>query len=112
MISEHQIILLVEQLERKIGLLKGVNDTTKRRVVELEKRNSSLQKANQEQLAELKQLRKKQDNLEKNVPKSKDLGKIVQNNLSGTDTNAELKQQLDEYIREIDRCIAHLSSLS
>ncbi|GAB4051657.1 hypothetical protein [Spirosoma litoris] len=49
---------------------------------------------------------------EKNTPNSKDSGIIVQDNLSDIDTNAELKQQLDEYIREIERYIAHLSSLS
>ena len=79
---------------------------------ELQDTNKELRIKNREQEAALKELEKKQSDLEKNASKSKDFGKIVSNNLSGTDTNAELKQQLDEYIRELERCIAHLSSLS
>jgi hypothetical protein len=112
MISEHQIIAVVEQLERKIGLLKGVCEDAKRRVELLEQENAGLRESLKEQQTLTKQLQKKQSNSEKKMPKSIDFGIIVSNNLSGTDTNAELKQQLDEYIREIERCIAHLSSLS
>ncbi|GAB3492881.1 hypothetical protein GCM10027341_07530 [Spirosoma knui] len=112
MASEHQIIAVIEQLERKIGLLKGVCDDAKKRIEQLERQNTVLQEQIKEQQTQAKQLQKKQSNSEKKMPKSIDFGIIVNNNLSGTDTNAELKQQLDEYIREIERCIAHLSSLS
>lgn len=87
-------------------------DEAKRQVERLEEENSTLLKKNREQDTKLKELQKKLVNSEKNAPKSKDFGKIVQDNLSLTDTNAELKQQLDEYIRDLERCIAHLSSLS
>lgn len=110
--SEGQFIALVDQLDYKIRLLKGMYDATKQHVDRLEAEISTLRKTNREQETKLKELQKKLANSEKNIPKSKDFGKIVQNNLSLTDTNAELKQQLDEYIRDLERCIAHLSSLS
>ncbi|GAB3888114.1 hypothetical protein [Spirosoma agri] len=112
MISEHQIVALVEQLERKVVLLKGVCDDAKRRIAQLESTNNDLNESLKKEQTATKELQKKLDNSEKKVLKSKDFGIIVSTNLSQTDTNAELKKQLDEYIRELERCIAHLSSLS
>ena len=115
MINEDDLFIAFRQLERKIEAMKRAHETAKKRVEELQEKNKTLSKKNKEQedeLKELKQTPKKQTNSEKITSKSKDFGKIVGNNLSGTDTNAELKQQLDEYIRELERCIAHLSSLS
>jgi chromosome segregation ATPase len=111
-LSEYQIFALIEKLEHKIKLLRSTCDNAQKQVKELRKSNADLRKHLQEKENELNELRKKQDNPEKNPPKSKDVGIIVEDNLSETDTNAELKQQLDEYIREVERCIAHLSSLS
>ncbi|WP_236648735.1 MULTISPECIES: hypothetical protein [Spirosoma] len=110
--SEHQIIALVEQLTHKVQILKGILDNGKQEIKRLEQENATLNERLKEQQSLVKELQKKQVNSEKKTPKSKDFGKLVQNNLSGTDTNAALKKQLDEYIRELERCIAHLSSLS
>lgn len=112
MASPLQIITLLEQLERKVGLLKTISDEAKKRIKQLESQNADLNNRLKKEQTLSKELQKKLDNSEKKTPKSKDFGIIVNNNLSGTDTNAELKQQLDEYIRELERCIAHLSSLS
>ncbi|RYC68242.1 hypothetical protein EQG79_21210 [Spirosoma sordidisoli] len=112
MASEHQIIALVEQLTHKVQILKGILDNGKQEIKRLEQENATLNERLKEQQSLVKELQKKQVNSEKKTPKSKDFGKLVQNNLSGTDTNAALKKQLDEYIRELERCIAHLSSLS
>ncbi|MCK8490794.1 MULTISPECIES: hypothetical protein [Spirosoma] len=102
----------MEQLERKVGLLKGVCDDAKRHIKQLERQNDDLNDRLKKEQTLTKELQKKLDNSAKKVLKSKDFGIIVSNNLSVTDTNAELKKQLDEYIRELERCIAHLSSLS
>ncbi|WP_420151857.1 hypothetical protein [Spirosoma sp.] len=111
-VSEHQIIALVERLEHKIKLLKNAYETAQKRVKILEEKNSSLRVKLQETETELEELQKKQLIPGKNTIKSKDLGIIVKDNPSDLDTNTELKQQLDEYIRELERCITHLSSLS
>ena len=112
MISEHQIIAVIEQLERKVVLLRGVCDDTRREIKRLELQNSGLNERLLEQQKQLKELEKKQADSDKKTAKSKHLSKLVQNNLSETDTNAALKKQLDAYIQELNRCIAHLSSLS
>jgi hypothetical protein len=44
--------------------------------------------------------------------KSKDFGKLVSSNLPDAVAREEVKQKLDEYIRDLDRCITHLSTLS
>ena len=112
MSSEHQIIVVIEKLEHKVKLLKNVYESAQKRVKDLEKANETLRNKLQERQAEVNELRKKQVNSEKSISMSKDVGILVKDNLSETDTNAELKQQLDEYIRELERCIAHLSTLS
>jgi chromosome segregation ATPase len=82
------------------------------RISELEKANETLSQENQKHQIELKQLRKKQVNPAQSLSKSKEGSKLVKDNLTATVTNAELKQQLDEYISTIDRVMAHLSALS
>ncbi|MFD2937289.1 hypothetical protein [Spirosoma flavum] len=112
MASEHEIFVLIEQFERRLRSLREICTDAQKQVEQLERENSVLQGSLKEQQDLVKQLRKKPVISEKNTPKSKDVGIIVKDNLSETDTKAELKQQLDEYIRELERCIAHLSSLS
>jgi predicted nuclease with TOPRIM domain len=111
-IDENELFAAFNRLQRKVGLMRSAYESAKEELKLIQEENRSLRKKNREQEAEIKQLNKKQSNSEKITSKSKDFGKIVNNNLSGTDTNAELKQQLDEYIQELERCIAHLSSLS
>ena len=112
MVSEHQIIALVERFEHKLNLLTSVYADARKQIEQLELENSILQESLRKEQEMVRQLRKKPVIPEKSTSKSKDVGIIVKDNLSETDTNAELKQQLDEYIRELERCIAHLSSLS
>jgi len=112
MVSEHQIIALVDLLERKIWQLRNVYDDANREIKRLELENSVLTARLLEQQQQVKELEKKQTHSDKKAAKSKHLSKLVQNNLLETDTNAALKQQLDAYIQDLNRCIAHLSSLS
>lgn len=112
MATEHDIIGLIEKLERKIRHLQSVYDAAQQRVKKLEELNNDLRSKLQEKRAEVNELREKHVNSEKNTVNPKDVGIIVKDNPSDTGTNAELKQQLDEYIRELERCIAHLSNLS
>ena len=86
--------------------------TATARISELEKENGTLLEETQKQQIELKQLRKKRVNPTQSLSKSKEVSKLVKDNLTTTVTNAELKQQLDEYIRSIDHVVAHLGALS
>ena len=112
MATEHQIIVLIERLRNKIDLLSGLYADAKAQIEQLEQANDALQISLNAQQKRVNELEKKADKAEKNTANSKDSGIIVKDNLSDTDTNAKLKQQLDEYIRELERCITHLSSLS
>ena len=112
MINENELFGAFQQLERKIRALKSTSEVARKRVEELQNANKDLRQKNRALEGQLKELEKKQIDSEKIAAKSKDFVKIVSNNLSGTDTNAELKQQLDNYIRELERCIDHLSNLS
>ncbi|GAB3993050.1 hypothetical protein GCM10028807_27320 [Spirosoma daeguense] len=112
MVSEHQIIALVERFEHKLELLKNLYADAKKQIELLEEENESLQDSLKAQQQLIRDLRKKPVISEKNTPKSKDSSILVKDNPSNTDTNARLKLQLDEYIRELERCITHLSSLS
>ncbi len=112
MIDEDQLFAHIEQLERKIGALTGLYETTRQRVKQLEADKEKLTERLKKQQDQARQSEENQVESEKKWSKSKDFSKLVQDNLSGTDTNAALKQQLDAYIRELERCIAHLSSLS
>lgn len=104
----HQINAFEERLNR----LTEQSIAAARRISELEKANETLLQENQKHQTELKQLRKKQANPPQSLPKSKEVSKLVKDNLTATVTNAELNQQLDAYIRTIDRVMAHLSALS
>jgi|UPI00036A420E chromosome segregation ATPase len=110
--SEHQILVLVERLDDKIRVLRELYAGAKDQIKQLEREKDALQSSLKAQQERVIELQKKTDKPEKNTSNSKDSSIIVKDNLSVTDTNAELKHQLDEYIRELERCIAHLSSLS
>jgi hypothetical protein len=57
---------------------------------------------------EAKEIKKKYTTLEKDFNKSKSFAKIVTSKLTPTSGIAELKDSVDKYIQEIDKCIALL----
>ena len=85
-------------LERKINFLLGEYQSLKKQVGQLEAEN-----------ADLKELvRNKEEQIDHFQNKIK-ISKIVRDiDPEGGDTQV-LKRQIDEYIKEIDKCIAHLS---
>lgn len=105
MASEFQLIALIETLGQKTETLTGL-------LAEARQRISQLEVENKDQQNQLKQYQKKGIDSQSIFLKSTNFGKIVSDNLNDTVTSAEIKQKLDEYIQEIDRCIAHLSTLS
>ena len=67
-----------------------------------------LEADNKELQKKLKDLQKNRTNQTNNFPNSQIFAKIVENKLS-TEQVSELKETIDIYIKEIDRCIAQLS---
>lgn len=112
MASEFQIILQLDALIQKTETLTRSLAEARQRVDHLESENKRLQTSIQEQERQLKDLPKKPAELQETFLNPKEIVKIVSDNPASKVSNAELKQKLDEYIQEIDRCIAHLSNLS
>lgn len=108
--DESQILTRFNSLEIKLkGLLKDYIEV-KKLLREVKIQNEKLridlyntQKENQELQKNLNQERK-------NFKKSDKFTKIVVDNLKSTGNPAELKEKIDEYILEIEKCINQLSN--
>lgn len=111
-INEFQLWALIDQLQNNVLQLKEEVKTAQRTIEKLQRDRQEAKGEVVLKDREIKKLEKKLADSKKKQPKSKEFGKIVSNNLSATDPNTELKQQLDEYIRTLDRCITHWSNLS
>ncbi len=87
----------ISNLERKINLLLAEHTRLKEQLEFKEQENDSLRLKIENQEARLTSFQNKQN-----------ISKIVGNTVVGKEDAAELKSVLDEYINEIDKCIAHL----
>ena len=88
----------LQALERKIKLLLGEYKTLKDEITFLKVENQELKSV----------IRNKEDQIDHFQNKIK-ISKIVDNIDSEENGTSELKKKIDTYIKEIDRCIAHLS---
>ena len=111
MASESQIFVLLDHLEHKVYDLSTLADEQQQRIRQLEGDVARLQELNREQERQLKQPKKGGEAVVV-VPKSKEFVNLVSSSLPDAVAREAVKHQLDEYIRDLDRCIAHLSSLS
>lgn len=118
MASEFQIIMQLEALAQKIEIQTRLLTEARQQTGQLQDENKTLlatirdYERQLKEAKELKEVPKKPAQLPQIVINPKEIVKIVSDNPANTVSNAELKQKLDEYIQEIDRCIAHLSTLS
>lgn len=86
-------------LERKLSLLIKDHQLLKEQVRGLREENQELKNV----------VTNKEDQLTGFHNKAK-IGKLVSNIEADENDSAELKKKLDDYIKEIDKCIAHLSN--
>ncbi|TAE26875.1 MAG: hypothetical protein EAZ91_17075 [Cytophagales bacterium] len=112
MITEAQLTSLLLRLEQKIALLQAHSDELSGAVKRLQLEKTSLLNLIQEQRLKNKELQKKLDGRNQNFTIPTKISRIVKKNQADTADHTELKQKLDEYIREIEQVIAHLSTLS
>lgn len=100
--NNHQMQLTpitLETVKRKI--------TTLVKKYELAKQESEILKGENEQLAEIIKLK---DSQLQDFQNREKINKIVSNvTEEGDERTTELKLKINEYIKEIDKCIAHLS---
>lgn len=87
-----------QNLERKIQLLVGENQRLKDELLQSESDNQILKSKIESQQVNLSSF---QDQMK--------MSKIVNNMVVKGEESAELKAQIDGYIKEIDKCIAHLA---
>jgi hypothetical protein len=85
-------------LERKVKLLLGEHKAMKEEVVALKTENQELTDILDRKDVQLNDFHNKYK-----------ISKIVGNLGSGEGDSTEIKKQIDGYIKEIDRCIIHLS---
>ena len=88
----------LETLEAKLSKLLAQHDTIKSQLKASEKENR-----------ELKDTLAKQNDEIKNFQNQEKITKIVSSIADDTQNSNELKLKINEYIKEIDRCIAYLS---
>ena len=96
--NREKLNLSLSNLERKVKFLLNNYKVLKQEL--------SIAKSENQELKEI--IRKKDDQIIDFQNKYK-ISKIVTNIRDGEDDASELKNQINEYIREIDKCIMHLS---
>ena len=95
-------------LEDKVQMLIYSRQQLLWTVSKLQGENAELQKANATLKEELKETKKKYSSLQKDFNKSQNFAKIVTNKLTPTGGLSELKESVERYIQEIDKCIEML----
>ncbi|WP_420385325.1 hypothetical protein [Roseivirga sp.] len=90
--------------QKLVGLEKRIQELIKAYQSE-RSRNNQLEQTNQSLKAEVEGLQAKLTDFQNQYK----IAKIVSSTTVEKDEAVELKNKLNEYIKEIDRCIAHLS---
>ncbi|MCF0070828.1 hypothetical protein LZD49_10120 [Dyadobacter sp. CY261] len=100
-IIEHKL----SDVEKKLEILINHKEKLNWSISELQRENAELRAANAKLTEEAKEIRKKYTSLEKDFNKSKSFAKLVTSKLTPTGAIAELKESVERYIQEIDKCI-------
>ena len=108
--AESQILTRFSSLEIKLkGLLKDYIEV-KKQLSEIKVENEKLRNDLCDAQKEIQELQKNLNQQKKSFKKSDKFTKIAINNLKSTGNPAELKEKIDEYILEIEKCINQLSN--
>lgn len=104
-ISPRLIELKLTDLEKKLNILIRTKEKLSWSLSELQLENAELRHENTLLKDEVKEIKKKYSTLEKDFNKSKSFAKIVSSKLTPTGGLTELKESVERYIQEIDKCI-------
>ncbi|MFL5728757.1 MAG: hypothetical protein ACJ75J_04645 [Cytophagaceae bacterium] len=96
--SNEEILSMLEQVESKLQKLIREHSVLKKELKESMQENKTLRETIQGQNEDLK-----------NFQNQDKISKIVSSIAEDTQKSTELKLKINEYIKEIDKCIAHLS---
>ncbi len=97
-------------LERKLQGLIDHYTALKGELEETKNENENLRQSLYDSQKENQELQKNLNQERKNFKKSDKFTKIAVNNLKSTGNPVDLKEKLDEYILEIEKCINQLSN--
>jgi DNA repair exonuclease SbcCD ATPase subunit len=98
----------LSEVEEKLKVLISTRQQLMWKLSDVQRENAELKKANAELTEDLRETRKKYLSLQKDFNKSKNFAKIVTNKLTPTGGLSELKESVEHYIEEIDKCIEML----
>ena len=96
--NETEVLRKLEHLQTRLEKLVREHNSLKRELADSIEENR-----------QLKALIEKQNEQIKNFQNQEKISKIVMSIAEDTHKSAELKLKINEYIKEIDKCIAHLS---
>lgn len=97
--------LKMASFEKKLSILIKTKEKLSWTLSELHRENAALKEVNLNLKEEVKEIKKKYSTLEKDFNKSKTFVKIVTSKLTPTAGLSELKESVERYIQEIDKCI-------
>lgn len=97
--QQELVIAELSTLERKLSLLLREHQSLKDKIRILQDENTNLKSVIAEKQAQVESFNNKFK-----------ISKLVDTIGADKSDTAELKSKLDEYIKEIDKCIAHLSN--
>ncbi|MCF2447506.1 hypothetical protein L0657_26360 [Dyadobacter sp. CY345] len=95
----------LSDFEKKLDILILTKEKLSWSVSELQRENAELRSGNAALKVEVQEIKKKYTSLQKDFNKSKTFVKIVTSKLTPTGGLAELKETVERYIEEIDKCI-------
>lgn len=105
-----QVLLQFENLQNRVKLLVSKLKESENNLQIALIENTELKNTVKIQEQNLKTLQKNQGNEQKDFQKREFFAKLVQNTGGSSAEKVELKKALDDYIKEIDNCIAVLSN--
>lgn len=108
--NSSQILLQFDALQGRIKYLVNHLKEIQEKLANAENENVVLKAALKAQEQNLKNLQKNQANEQKDFRKREIFAKLVQNTGDLEGDTSDLKKTLDEYIKEIESCIAQLSN--
>lgn len=104
-----ELMAKFEVLESKTMQLISACNHLKGELKEVTKENDELKAVIKKQTAEIKTLSKKAESTQINFHNKHKISKLVSSITADSKETTGLKAKIDEYIEELNKCIAHLS---
>ncbi len=104
-----ELIAQFEQIEKRLLEVLAERNDLRRQLTDSNEERELLRNRVKEQGDYIKKLQKKQESLQNNFQKQFNITKIVHSIGADGKETAKLKEKIEEYIQDIDKCIAYLS---